>query len=330
MRNLWSRIIPLAGRLFVNVIVTRGQCQNQLSSFSRVSASGQPWISSRQKSGIATEEPVLMAYSEYWDANSKGPGGHPVLMTHGLLGSRQNWNSIAKSVAKMTGRKVITFDARNHGDSPHVSRLTYDLMCDDILHFADTLGIQKFSLLGHSMGGRTVMAFGLMHPKRIEKLVVVDMSPLTMSRAFGVMRSYLEALMSIKLDSSLSLSEGRKIADEKLTAVTDEPGLRAFLLTNLARTDDKGFYWKPNLQSLLDNLEELQDFPSRLLERQLLLPSLFIAGGESHYVPVSDYDGIKEIFPQAEFFSIAGSGHWPQADNPSQFIPVLVNFLTDG
>jgi esterase len=74
----------------------------------------------------------------------------------------------------------VTFDARNHGDSPHVNGMGYDEMANDILELAKNLGFKKFSLLGHSMGGRAVMAFALSHPDQIEKLVVVDVSPFSM------------------------------------------------------------------------------------------------------------------------------------------------------
>jgi len=84
--------------------------------------------------------------------------------------------------------KVITFDARNHGDSPHVGEHSYGAMAEDVLQLAKTLDIKKFSLMGHSMGGRTVMTFGLRYPEFLEKLIVVDVSPISMSSDFPLMK----------------------------------------------------------------------------------------------------------------------------------------------
>lgn len=53
--------------------------------------------------------------------------------------------------------KIITVDARNHGDSPHVANQTYQLMAEDIKFLMKDLGVNKASLIGHSMGGRAVM-----------------------------------------------------------------------------------------------------------------------------------------------------------------------------
>lgn len=60
-------------------------------------------------------------------------------------------------------------------------------MSDDVLNLADHLEIQNFSLMGHSMGGRTCMTFALKYPERIEKLIVVDMSPDTLGADFKEM-----------------------------------------------------------------------------------------------------------------------------------------------
>lgn len=151
--------------------------------------------------------------------------GVPLLMTHGLLGSKQNWNSIAKATARTTGRmvkilfcdemtllycrmircllyplwlhvicqlnhcftQVVAFDARNHGDSPHTTEITYHLMAEDILRLTKHLKFRQFMLLGHSMGGRSVMTFALKYPEMLERIIVVDVSPLEQSADFPSM-----------------------------------------------------------------------------------------------------------------------------------------------
>lgn len=57
--------------------------------------------------------------------------------------------------------KVIVADARNHGDSPHSTNLSYQVLSEDIISLLKTLEIPKATLIGHSMGGRTMMAVAL-------------------------------------------------------------------------------------------------------------------------------------------------------------------------
>ena len=76
------------------------------------------------------------------------------------------------------GRRIITLDARNHGDSPHVVDMSYNLMALDLSRLVEKLNLGVVSLAGHSMGGRTVMMAALSRVMDIEKLIVLDISPI--------------------------------------------------------------------------------------------------------------------------------------------------------
>ena len=56
-----------------------------------------------------------------------------MFISHGMLGSASNWSSMAKSIARKTGRKVIIFDARNHGKSGHTKTMSYHDMSSDLI-----------------------------------------------------------------------------------------------------------------------------------------------------------------------------------------------------
>ena len=98
-----------------------------------------------------------------------------LIILHGLLGSADNWQTIGKKYAN--DFTVHLVDARNHGRSPHSKEHSYDLMVEDLLLYLDQNNIQKAHLLGHSMGGKAVMAFAEKHPERVSKLIVADISP---------------------------------------------------------------------------------------------------------------------------------------------------------
>ena len=69
-----------------------------------------------------------------------------------------NWSSIAKALARNTGRRVVAYDARNHGSSPHTDRMSYEDMAGDLEDLVRRdLGLDRVVLVGHSMGGRTMM-----------------------------------------------------------------------------------------------------------------------------------------------------------------------------
>ena len=72
----------------------------------------------------------------------------PVVICHGMLGSHQNWSMIGKKINQETKRSVYIPDMRNHGNSPHSSRMTYYDMAADIEHFVKNHELGKVVALG--------------------------------------------------------------------------------------------------------------------------------------------------------------------------------------
>jgi esterase len=54
-------------------------------------------------------------------------------------------------------RDCYLVELRNHADSNHHDDMNYNVLSDDLIRFADSLKLEKFTLLGHSLGGRTAM-----------------------------------------------------------------------------------------------------------------------------------------------------------------------------
>jgi pimeloyl-ACP methyl ester carboxylesterase len=73
--------------------------------------------------------------------------------------------------------QVYAIDTRNHGESPHTELHSYPLISTDIKLFMQTQNMMKASVLGHSMGGRAAIYFALENPDLVEKLIIVDISP---------------------------------------------------------------------------------------------------------------------------------------------------------
>ena len=72
-------------------------------------------------------------------------------------------------------------DARNHGDSPHTQEMSYELMAGDLARLVTNLNFPTVNLAGHSMGGRAVMMAAVKEVLNIERLIVLDISPVNQS-----------------------------------------------------------------------------------------------------------------------------------------------------
>ena len=91
-------------------------------------------------------------------------------------------------------------------------------MSEDIVHLIRDLNVEKVVLIGHSMGGSTMMYTTLNHPELVEKLVIIDMSPVRISPSLTEMHKLFQAMKTVTLDGNPTLSKARKMADEQLSA----------------------------------------------------------------------------------------------------------------
>ena len=73
--------------------------------------------------------------------------------------------------------QVYLLDARNHGNSPRAPEMSYESMSEDAVMFMKEHGDKSWTLIGHSMGGKTAMVTSLNYPHLVDRLVVVDIAP---------------------------------------------------------------------------------------------------------------------------------------------------------
>lgn len=240
----------------------------------------------------------------------------PLVVLHGLLGSLENWYTFARS--QESKRAVIAIDLRNHGNSPHVTGMTYREMADDIVTVLDALHLTQCQLIGHSMGGKVAMTLALCYPALVERLVVVDIAP-------KVYPPRHQALIQSMVTMPLHELQSRKQADEWLSNSVKQAFERGFLLKNLGRSSNGAFYWQCHLQEIARNYLKITSFPS--LSSTFNAPSLFIRGAQSDYVQDADVDTIHRYFPYAQLQTIAAAGHLPHVQTPTEFTALVEDFL---
>ncbi|CEP17422.1 hypothetical protein [Parasitella parasitica] len=247
----------------------------------------------------------------------------PVLICHGLFGSKQNWSSLAKAMSNRLSRDIYTIDLRNHGDSPHTAEHTYNAMTEDLQTFIDHHDIKQPILLGHSMGGKAVMNTALNCPDIASKLIVVDMPPVAMKLARNF-SNYVAAMKAIERANPSKQSE----ADKILSQYESNVGVRMFLLTNLKRMSDGTLRFRIPYEILGNSLDNIGSFqvPENAFYKG---ETLFIAGGESPYLPPfhEKEKQIKRLFPNSKLEVVDGAGHWVHAEKPDAVLNLITSFV---
>ncbi|MDZ7363132.1 MAG: alpha/beta fold hydrolase [candidate division KSB1 bacterium] len=240
-----------------------------------------------------------------------------LVILHGLLGSSQNWQRVAKVLEKKF--RVLAVDQRNHGSSPHTETHTFADLREDVKHFFDQQRLDKAYLLGHSMGGLAAMEFAFHYPERLAGLIIEDIAPRGYQSSSN---DILRALCAIDLGIVKSRDEVEAILAKEIKSRRT----RQFLLTNLIRRGDNTFAWKVNLPVLQQFQKEMGAYEPPLAA-SYSGKTLFIGGELSDYRLDHDHDVILRHFPNSELVMIPKAGHWIHFEALEAFTEAVLKFI---
>jgi len=228
-----------------------------------------------------------------------------------------NWKSHAKKLASL-GYRVHLIDQRNHGRSFWSKAFSYPLMAEDVVAYCKAHELENVLILGHSMGGKTVMHLACNYPKLIKAFIIADIAPKQYEPHHQQILKGLSGLNFSKISS-------RTHADQQLANDVQDLTTRQFLLKNL--------YWISfGVLGLRVNIEVLKDASFEIgkglePQAQSSLPCLFIKGENSDYILDTDQPVIQHHFSNAEHITIPKVGHWLHAENPNQFFDIIAVWL---
>ncbi|KAK3308670.1 Alpha/Beta hydrolase protein [Chaetomium strumarium] len=278
--------------------------------------------------GIRTSSPfstVPLAYDLHEPAKpAADKQTSPIIVMHGLFGSKKNNRTISKVLARDLGRHVYAVDLRNHGDSPHDHRHDYGAMAADVADFIRHHGLKEPTLLGHSMGAKTAMTLALHEPDMIANIIAVDNAPVD-ARLGSDFARYIQGMKKIDEANISRQAEADKILEQYEKSLP----IRQFLLGNLHRSspDSTAQKFRVPLHILGKALDHMGDFPFKNPgEVRFVKPALFVRGTKSTYVPDEVVPLIGQFFPMFELVDI-DAGHWVISEKPEEFRQAVVRFL---
>jgi pimeloyl-ACP methyl ester carboxylesterase len=255
--------------------------------------------------------------------------GPPVVLVHGMVNSSRHWEAVALELAR--DHTVVAPDLIGHGDSA-TPRGDYSLGAHaaSIRDLLTAIGIERATLVGHSLGGGVAMQFFYQFPQRTERLALVssgglgaEVSPLLRSAALPGAAALLSVAAHPRVVDGLSLAGARLRERGSPTGVyvqavaralrpLERPGAReAFLQTLRAVIDVRG-----QRVSARDRLYMLDS-----------VPTLIVWGERDNTIPLRHGLAAHGAVPHSRFETLPRAAHFPHLEDPEGLARVLRDFL---
>ncbi|WP_297830591.1 alpha/beta hydrolase [uncultured Rikenella sp.] len=263
-----------------------------------------------EKFVIADGTPV-----RYADA---GKGTQVVVLLHGYLESIEVWDDFAGELGREY--RVIRVDLPGHGFSEWGGRdvIDIDYMADTVSAVLRVAGVEKCTVVGHSMGGYVALALAANHPEQVEGLVLFHSSPNadTPEKAANRQRE-IELIEAGKKEMLARVNPGKGFAEANLKRCSEAI---EELSEQVMMTEDAA------IAAVLRGMSRRRDRNDEM--RRFGIPELMIFGRGDNYIPVVAAEAMAAAQPQARVAWLERSGHMGFIEQPSESLSILKEFLT--
>ncbi len=255
--------------------------------------------------------------------------GPPVVLIHGMLNSSSHWRAVALELARE--HLVIAPDLIGHGDSA-APRGDYSLGAHaaSIRDLLAAIGVDRATVVGHSLGGGVAMQFFYQFPQRVERLVLIssgglgrDVSPLLRSAALPGVSALLSATIRPRLITALASSGARMRERGIETGVYLQAIARALRPLESAGARQAFLH---TLRSVIDIHGQRVSATDRL---GLLaeVPTLIVWGERDRTIPLEHGRLAHAAIRDSAFVTIPGAAHFPHLEEPEELARLLREFM---
>ena len=245
-----------------------------------------------------------------------------ILMLHGNSQQSHSWDFVSLALSEQF--HLIVMDQRGHGDSDWAGDGDYSVEAQqkDIDGLVQAVGLNDFTLMGHSMGGRNSYVWASRHPGALKALVIVDTGPQTQRTGANRIQQFKE------LPDELDSFDEFVARVQEYTGRTQEQVLGALKYSIRQRSDGK-WTWKydkvmrtPGARPSGWNADQLWGCVGKID-----CPTLVLRGDRSDIFAEETMQRMGQVIPDCTTTTISNAGHLVQGDNPAEFLAEVGKFL---
>ncbi len=257
--------------------------------------------------------------------------GPPVVLIHGMLNSSSHWQSVAMELAR--DHTVIAPDLIGHGDSA-APRGDYSLGAHaaSIRDLLAAIGIDRASIVGHSLGGGVAMQFFYQFPQRVERLVLIssgglgrEVSPMLRTAALPGVSALLSLTIQPRVLGALA-GGGRRLRERALAGGVYLQAI-ARALRPLENADARQAFLT-TLRSVIDVRGQRVSATDRLYLLESM-PTMIVWGERDNTIPLVHGRRAHEAIPHSFFRTLPDAAHFPHLEDPGGLSRLLREFFQE-
>jgi pimeloyl-ACP methyl ester carboxylesterase len=253
---------------------------------------------------------LALHYLEWGEAEAP-----PIICVHGYTGSADAFNALARHL--QNHYRILALDVRGHGESAwsRTGAYSYADQAGDLAEFAKQLGLDRFVLIGTSMGGIIAMAYAAEHAERLLGLVINDIGP---DAEAGSQR--ITGLVGSRPDEFGTLEEAMayRRSVSPIVAGRSAEDQRELALGVLRRRPDGRWGWKMDPAYIEQRVR--RGAPARPplwpALQALPCPTMVVWGEESDVLSEAQVLRMVDVLPRGELVTVPGIGHAPTLVEP--------------
>lgn len=248
------------------------------------------------------------------DRCTSNPDAEAVVLLHELGLNAQTWEPLVTLLNERYN--VVRYDLRGHGQCPHDgSKLTWELLCEDLDILFNECGLAEAHVVGHGLGGNLAARYGVSRPERIKTFVLISTFgfylPEVLERSVRIRRGYA------------GNGELEVLAEHMASQVTCLPQSReeALWIKEAYLRCDKNVYFQ--LLELFTAFNPLDDLSA------ITKPSLVMAGDKDTFYPSFMSEITARFIPNALAVTVPDAANTLFIDNPVYTAQKIFGFLSN-
>lgn len=248
-------------------------------------------------------------------------GAATLILLHALGRHARAWDPFARAMNERY--RVLAIDQRGHGETEWASDYSRERMIEDLEAFVCSLRLERFALLGHSMGARVAYAYAAAHPESVARLVIVDIGPeIGVAGAMRVRRTMQLREVFDDLEDAFRFARAENPRSPEV-----EQRERTF--HNLMPRADGKWVWRydPALRSPSRPAPRHDPSADWAMLSKITCPTLVVRASESDILGRETAERMAREIPDARLVEIPNSGHQVPFDSPGAFLDAVREFL---